>query len=442
MDVTTALGAARADSPRGATARARPDGADFDAFFRPAVADDPGADPSARSDEASRVERRAAERDARERAEARRAEDRRAEDRRAEERAAERRADERRADERRADERERRADEAADRRAHDARRQGDDERTPDKARARGADRADDADRRAEPDDARDDESPAGALGLTGLLERLARESKAVELVEFGAAGGEEIAADDFDALDLDALDAMLDDAALDDAAVDVDGLELDPTDLAGELGDDLTRLLDTETPADALARALGGRRGPLDTVRIGARPAGEGTAFGGPLLLSTPARAAEAAALRAPIRGALPPGVDESSVLRQISDALRLGDQKNRTAEIALHPAELGRIKVRIAMEAGAARIIVGAEHAAVADLLSHNLDQLRRDLMAHGVQVSHLEVQSDDAGQHGERREQRPDDDGEVTEGPEPRPTAPRPRATARPRGRIDLKA
>ncbi len=441
MDVTTALGAARADSPRGSTARARAGQADFDAFFRPAVADDPNADPSARSDEASRLDRRAAERDARDRAEARRAEDRRADERAAERRAQDRRADERaaerRAEEHRAAQRERRADEAADRRADDARRQGDDESTPAKARA---DRADETDRRAEPDAPRDDESPAGALGLTGLLERLARESKAVELVEFGAAGGEEIAADDFDALDLDALDAMLDDAALDDAAVDIDGLEL--ADLAGELGDDLTRLLDTETPADALARALGGRRGPLDTVRIGGRPAGEGTAFGGPLLLSTPARAAEAAALRAPVRGALPPGVDESSVLRQISDALRLGDQKNRTAEIALHPAELGRIKVRIAMEAGAARIIVGAEHAAVADLLSHNLDQLRRDLMAQGVQVSHLEVQSDDAGQHGERREQRPDDDGEVTEGPEPRPTAPRPRAAARPRGRIDLKA
>lgn len=436
MDVTTALGAARADSPRGSTARARADQTDFDAFFRPAVADDPSADPSTRMEEASRLDRRAAERDARDRAKARRAEERRAD-----ERAAERRAEERRAEEHRAAQRERRADEAADRRADDARRQRDDEGTPDKARARSADRSDDTDRRVEPDDTRDDESPAGALGLTGLLERLARESKAVELVEFGAAGGEEIAADDFDALDLDALDAMLDDAALDDAAIDVDGLELDPADLAGELGDDLTRLLDTETPADALARALGGRRGPLDTVRIGGRPAGEGTAFGGPLLLSTPTRAAEAAALRAPVRGALPPGVDESSVLRQISDALRLGDQKNRTAEIALHPAELGRIKVRIAMEAGAARIFVGAEHAAVADLLSHNLDQLRRDLMAQGVQVSHLEVQSDDAGQHGERREQRPDDDGEGIERPEPRP-APRKRAAARPRGRIDLKA
>lgn len=438
MDVTTALGAARADSPRGSTPRARVDRADFDAFFRPAVADDPIADPSARPD--ALVERRAAERDARDRADARRADERAAE-----RRADERRADERRAEERRAAQRERRADEAADRRTRDARRQGDDETTPDKARAHRADRADDADRaerRAEPDAPRDDESPAGALGLTGLLERLARESKAVELVEFGAAGGEEIGADDFDALDLDALDAMLDDGAFDEAAADADGVELDPADLGGDLGDDLTRLLDSDTPADALARALGGRRGPLDTVRIGGRPAGEGTAFGGPLLLSSPTRAAEAAALRAPVRGALPPGVDESSVLRQISDALRLGDAKNRTAEIALHPAELGRIKVRIAMEAGAARIIVGAEHAAVADLLSQNLDQLRRDLMAHGVQVSHLEVQSDDAGQHGERREQRPDDDGEAIEGPEPRPTAPRRRAAARPRGRIDLKA
>lgn len=90
----------------------------------------------------------------------------------------------------------------------------------------------------------------------------------------------------------------------------------------------------------------------------------------------------------------LPASVDESSVMRQITDGLkleRLG--RKQTAEIQLHPAELGKVTVKIHMEAGVARVFLGAENAAVADLMGSTMEQLRNDLMAQGVQVEHFEV-------------------------------------------------
>ncbi len=115
------------------------------------------------------------------------------------------------------------------------------------------------------------------------------------------------------------------------------------------------------------------------------------------LLATNPSgtRAGEAVTTR------LPAGVDESSIMRQITDGMKLRLGKKQTAEIQLHPAELGRVSVKLQMEAGIARIFIGAEHAAVADLLSSHLDQLRQELSAQGVQVEHFEVSyhGDDAG-------------------------------------------
>jgi len=90
----------------------------------------------------------------------------------------------------------------------------------------------------------------------------------------------------------------------------------------------------------------------------------------------------------------LPAGVDETSVMRQITDGLRLKNLgRKQTAEIRLDPPELGKVTVKVQMEAGVARISIGAEHAAVADLLGQSLDQLRQEMMAQGVHVESFEV-------------------------------------------------
>lgn len=107
----------------------------------------------------------------------------------------------------------------------------------------------------------------------------------------------------------------------------------------------------------------------------------------------------------------LPPGVDEQSVLRQISDTLALKRGRQRT-EINLNPAELGRVKVRMELENGVMRVVLRAEHAATHDLLGRSLDQLRRDLMAQGVQIGHLEVRQQVDDERRGRRGTRDDDD------------------------------
>jgi flagellar hook-length control protein FliK len=180
--------------------------------------------------------------------------------------------------------------------------------------------------------------------------------------------------------------------------------------------------------ADRLARALMTQHGvvggegtpgsPTDTVQLGAmlNSADDGpvdltgwTAKSQPaetpapvlrpvtLLATNPAgtRAGEAVTTR------LPAGVDELSVMRQINDGMKLKLGKKQTAEIQLHPAELGRVNVKLQMESGVARVFLTAEHAGVADLLSSQLDQLRDELSAQGVQVEHFEVSyhGDDAG-------------------------------------------
>ncbi|MCB9542177.1 MAG: flagellar hook-length control protein FliK [Myxococcales bacterium] len=287
----------------------------------------------------------------------------------------------------------------------------------------------------------DDTLPAGALGLTGLIERLAADPRFAG-ARFAAAAarpldapapaatGDAITDDTADAIADATADAIHD--AITDAAADPDTApDGAPLDLA---------LLDRADPSEALARALGPRRLAPDTVRLGPRPGDPADPrAAAPSLLAAPARPADAAPVaRAPLgRAALPPGVDESAVLRQVSDALRAGD-RSRTAEIALHPAELGRVRLRITMHDGVARVVVGAEQPAVVDLLASGLDELRRDLMAHGLQVGHLEVEAQLSRDPHGRHEAHERDDAEAPERPAPKASTPRRMA----RGLIDIEA
>ncbi|MCA9541557.1 MAG: flagellar hook-length control protein FliK, partial [Myxococcales bacterium] len=212
----------------------------------------------------------------------------------------------------------------------------------------------------------------------------------------------------------------------------------------------------TETPAPSggaeaeLARLLRGAEVPaavrqsvarVDTVRLGAqRPVGvggEGRLFAAapPSSLGARPTGGSVRTEAAPLR--LPPGVEVSSILRQVSDALRLRAGARQAAEVHLHPAELGRVRVRVEMDNGVARVLVGAEHAAVADLLANGLDQLRRDLMAHGVHVAHLEVRNDLAGERDQREASGQQAQDEPDEAAPKLPVA-KPR---RRDGRIDVK-
>ncbi|MCB9536349.1 MAG: flagellar hook-length control protein FliK [Myxococcales bacterium] len=138
----------------------------------------------------------------------------------------------------------------------------------------------------------------------------------------------------------------------------------------------------------------------------------------------------------------LPPGVDEQSVLRQISDTLALKRGRQRT-EIDLNPAELGRVKVRMELENGVMRVVLRAEHAATHDLLGRSLDQLRRDLMAQGVQIGHLEVRQPGDDQRRGRRDSPRDDEGDFADVMElDEPSSGATRTRRRHDGDVDLEA
>ena len=93
----------------------------------------------------------------------------------------------------------------------------------------------------------------------------------------------------------------------------------------------------------------------------------------------------------------LPEDVDEMAVVRQLSDELKLRFGKNQTVEVNLNPAELGRVKIQIQMQSeNSVNLRVSTEHAVVADLLNMGLSQLKKDLLAQGMQINQVEVNAD----------------------------------------------
>jgi flagellar hook-length control protein FliK len=109
----------------------------------------------------------------------------------------------------------------------------------------------------------------------------------------------------------------------------------------------------------------------------------------------------------------LPEGVDELSILRQISDGFKLKNGRVQRTEIRLNPAELGTVEIRMEMKGDSVRVSVSAESAAVGDLLSNGLDQLRREVLAQGLHIEHIEVNSQlagDSGQEGQGQSEQDD--------------------------------
>ena len=139
-------------------------------------------------------------------------------------------------------------------------------------------------------------------------------------------------------------------------------------------------------------------------------------------------------------------GVTESTVLRQITDGVKLMSEAGRhTAEIRLDPAELGKVAVRLEIEGQSVRMFVTTELAGVRDLMSSGLERLRQDLLAQGLQTTHVEIRHDANGfgqQHQGGSQDQSNDDAMVLHD---EPAAPAtPRAPSRPRdgSRIHLTA
>ena len=114
----------------------------------------------------------------------------------------------------------------------------------------------------------------------------------------------------------------------------------------------------------------------------------------------------------------LPEDVDEMAVVRQLSDELKLRFGKNQTVEVNLNPAELGRVKIQIQMQSeNSVNLRVSTEHAIVADLLNMGLSQLKKDLLAQGMQINQVEVNADGHNQQEGDRQQRQGNSDESAE-------------------------
>jgi len=202
------------------------------------------------------------------------------------------------------------------------------------------------------------------------------------------------------------------------------------------------QMLQRNLPVDQVASRAQTIR-TADTVQLGSNRV---SAIAGPGLRvqgvdrPTPTAAAQRAT---PLhRPQLPEGVDEMTLMRQISDGLKIKPGQNQTAEIRLRPADLGRVLIQLKMSGDEAKVVVTTESAAVGDALSNGLDQLRRDIMAQGVQVTQLEVrQEGDENPNQQDQEQLLDDDGEEREG---HPSADDGRSPGRrkAKGRISVQA
>lgn len=123
----------------------------------------------------------------------------------------------------------------------------------------------------------------------------------------------------------------------------------------------------------------------------------------------------------------LPEDVDKLSIVRQVSDEMKLRFGKNQHVEINLNPMELGRVRIQLQMQSdNSVNLKVSAEHAVIADLLNMNLNQLRKDLLAQGVQVNQVEVNADAHGQGGQDRQNQDDSsDGQFADNPDAQETS-----------------
>jgi Meckel syndrome type 1 protein len=164
-------------------------------------------------------------------------------------------------------------------------------------------------------------------------------------------------------------------------------------------------------PAAATTPSLEGAQ-PLTAAKAEAPAAPRATARPAPVEASEAPPTPQTAGVAAPppaivfkpeVEPARLAEVQPKEVLAQIQHAVeQLGEQKLETIKITLHPAELGRIELRVTHGADQGlQVSVRAEQPHTVALLEQHLTQLQSNLSASGLDVTKVAISSGLGSQH-----------------------------------------
>lgn len=187
-----------------------------------------------------------------------------------------------------------------------------------------------------------------------------------------------------------------------EAGTDADGLaeeaaQRPPTVIAGLDG----RLAASETVGLASASATGGQAGlpdALNSLATAGQPSAGSEAQGGSTLAaglqaSAPERQLDVAAGRLPQPAPLPPQEFRATVSQTLEQVAWMSREGVHQARLQLEPAHLGRVDIWLDLEAGEARLHLGAQQAQVREALEAVLPRLRDALAEQGMTLTDASV-------------------------------------------------
>ena len=85
----------------------------------------------------------------------------------------------------------------------------------------------------------------------------------------------------------------------------------------------------------------------------------------------------------------------------------------NQSAQLRIHPAELGRIDIQVNVENDKASVVFNAQHGTVKEAIELALPRLREMLFEQGIELDNVDVNSGDINQQQAGTDQGSDEHG-----------------------------
>jgi flagellar hook-length control protein FliK len=104
----------------------------------------------------------------------------------------------------------------------------------------------------------------------------------------------------------------------------------------------------------------------------------------------------------------------KEGILKQVAHGYKTQRGGTQTVNIRLHPEELGAVRLKVEVQGQEVRVFFSAENAAVADLISQNLDDLRALLLEQDFDLTEAGLFNDQLNQgEGQQDEEQGEDYG-----------------------------